>query len=111
MKLLTILLVAATVFTSLNISVASAGENQKQCKKRQLKQSKRIGQGRKSGELTRKEAKQLGKNQKRTRKMKRKFKEDGKITKKEKQRLHKAQNRNSKMIYKKKHNKRSRKES
>lgn len=71
---------------------------------RQLKQVRRIGQGIRSGELTRGEAIRLGQQQKRINQQKRRLKADGTFTKRERIRVHKHQNRASKNIYRKKHN-------
>ena len=72
--------------------------------KRQHKQTKRIGQGIRSGSLTRGEAARLGHQQVRIQKQKRRLKADGTFTKRERARVHKSQNRASKNIYRKKHN-------
>jgi hypothetical protein len=76
--------------------------------KRQVNQRKRIGQGIRSGELTRGEAARLGHQQVRIHRQERRFKSDGTFTKRERVRVHKKQNRASKNIYRKKHNARTR---
>ena len=75
---------------------------------RQINQKRRIGQGIRSGELTRGEALRLGHQQKRINHQKRRLKADGTFTKHERVRVHKHQNRASKNIYRKKHNARRR---
>jgi len=75
---------------------------------RQGIQKGRIGQGIKSGELTKGETKALIGGQKKLQHMKRDMKSDGKVTLKERKILHKAQNNQSKKIYRLKHNEKSR---
>lgn len=77
--------------------------------KRQRKQSKRIRQGVRSGELTARETVRLGKQQASIQRQKRQFKSDGTFTKGERVTIKKRQHRASKNIYRKKHNDRSRK--
>ena len=77
-------------------------------KDRQVRQQKRIKQGMKSGELTRKEVVRLERQQKNIQKTKKKAKADGTVTKKEKAIIHSKQNAASKNVYRKKHNQRSR---
>jgi len=72
--------------------------------KRQENQDKRIEQGVKSGELTKKEAARLEKGQARVQK-KKKAMADGNMTKKEKARLEHAQDKQSKKIRREKHDK------
>lgn len=73
--------------------------------KRQENQDKRIEQGVKSGELTKKEAARLEKGQARVQKMENKAMADGKMTKKEKARIEHAQDVQSKKIKREKHDK------
>ena len=70
---------------------------------RQENQDKRIDQGVKSGELTKKEAKRLEKGQATVQKKENKAMKDGEITNKEAGRIEKAQDKQSKRIYKQKH--------
>ncbi len=77
--------------------------------KRQHKQTRRIGQGVRSGALTGREAAKLGHQQARIQHKKRHFKADGNFTKRERAKIHRNQNRASKNIYRKKHNARRRK--
>ena len=74
-------------------------------KETQMKQSKRIAQGVRSGELTKQEAKKLKNGQKKIQKMKKRAKFDGVVTKKEKTRIKKEQKKQSNKIYKQKHDK------
>ncbi len=76
--------------------------------KRQVNQSKRIGQGVNSGELTRGETKQLAHQQRRINRSKKAAKADGTVTKKERATIHARQNAASRNIKRKKHNKRDR---
>jgi len=72
---------------------------------RQANQDKRIEQGVKSGELTKKEAARLEKGQARVQKMEKKAMADGKMTKKEKARIEHAQDVQSRKIKREKHDK------
>ena len=72
--------------------------------KRQVKQQKRIHQGVKSGEITKKEFKHLEREQARLQKNKKRALSDGELTKKEKFRLERKQNKASRHIYRAKHN-------
>lgn len=76
--------------------------------KRQVNQKSRIGQGIRSGELTRGEVHRLGHQQARIHRKEAHFKSDGKFTKRERVNVHRSQNRASKNIYRKKHNARKR---
>jgi hypothetical protein len=70
---------------------------------RQANQERRIQQGVRSGELTRREAARLQRGQERVEKMEEHAKADGQVTPKEKARLKRAQDRQSAAIYKEKH--------
>jgi len=72
---------------------------------RQANQEKRIEQGVKSGELTKKEAARLEKGQARVQKMENKAMADGKITKSEARQIEREQDRQSKAIAREKHDK------
>lgn len=76
--------------------------------KRQHHQQKRIFQGVKSEELTKKEFYRLEKEQTQIRRMERKAKSDGDVTKKERAKLLREQNQASRHIYKQKHDKQDR---
>ena len=70
---------------------------------REANQEKRIEQGVKSGELTKKEAARLEKREAKLQANKEKAQADGKVTKQERQQLHREANRDSKAIYRQKH--------
>lgn len=70
---------------------------------RQIKQDKRINQGIRSGELTKKEAVRLQANQSRINYKEQKFKSDGALTAAERARLNNLQDKQNKVIYKQKH--------
>ena len=76
---------------------------------RQAEQQQRIEQGKKSGQLTKKEAARLEKGQARIQKMENKAAADGKITKKERRRIEHAQDVESRRIYREKHDNQTRK--
>ena len=71
--------------------------------KRQANQEKRIEQGVKSGELTKKEAARLEKREAKLEADKQKAKADGVVTKQERAKLQHEANRDSKAIYRQKH--------
>lgn len=75
---------------------------------RQAKQAGRVGQGVKSGELTKHEAERLAKQQAHMNRMEQKAKADGKISHGEFVRMQKAQNRMNRHIYRQKHDKQDR---
>jgi len=70
---------------------------------RQQHQRQRIGQGVRSGELTRPEARGLVKEQRDIRQLKREYKSDGVLTRAERRDLHREQNQASRHIYRQKH--------
>ena len=76
---------------------------------REKRQQKRIKQGVKSGELTRKEAVKLEAGQAKTHAMEAKAKSDGKVTVKERAKLQRRENKTSRRIYKQKHDNQTRK--
>src|SRR5258706_9160325 len=76
---------------------------------RQAEQQQRIEQGKKSGQLTKKEAAKLEKGQARIQKMENKAAADGKITKKERRQIEHAQDVESRRIYREKHDNQTRK--
>ena len=77
--------------------------------KRQANQERRIDQGVKSGELTKKEAARLEKREAKLEADKQKAKADGVVTKKERAKLQHEANRDSKAIYRQKHDAQKRK--
>jgi hypothetical protein len=76
---------------------------------RQIHQQKRIHQGVKSGELTKREAAKLEAQQAKIQIDKQKAKSDGVVTAKERAKLQGEQNRASRRIYKQKHDAQERK--
>jgi len=70
---------------------------------RQVNQQKRIHQGVRSGELTRREARCLEKQQLRIRHEKHDARRDGVITRRERARIHHHQNRASRHLFRQKH--------
>jgi uncharacterized protein (DUF3084 family) len=78
-------------------------------RKRQINQQKRIGQGVRSGELTKKEVKKLEHEQREINQEKKEAKADGTVTAEERKEIHKEQNQARRHIYRAKHNRRDRK--
>jgi hypothetical protein len=72
---------------------------------RQIRQQKRIREGVKSGELTKKETRRLEAGEAKIQSDKLEAKADGKVTKAERAKLTREQNRESKAIHRMKHNK------
>lgn len=72
---------------------------------RQANQQKRIDEGVKSGDLTKRETERLQKNQERIQKMEDKARADGKLTRQEATRIEHAQDRQSKVIAHERHDK------
>ena len=70
---------------------------------RELSQRARIHEGRKSGELTNKEARRLNAQQRHIRSTERRAKADGNVTVQEKRKLRREQNRASRNIRRQKH--------
>jgi hypothetical protein len=94
------------------VAFCAAGHSQttkKQVNKRQVTQAKKINQGVKSGELTKKEAVELKAQQRNINQTKKAAKADGVVTPKEKAIIKHKQNKAAKNIAKKKHNKVDRK--
>src|SRR5512147_1887409 len=73
--------------------------------KRQLNQQRRIGQGVKSGELTKGETRRLENEEGKIQAEKKMAKADGKVTPAERKKLRRDENKASKDIYRMKHNK------
>ncbi|MCC6474298.1 MAG: hypothetical protein IT514_11185 [Burkholderiales bacterium] len=73
--------------------------------RREARQERRIEQGEKSGQLTRREAARLEKGQARIDRMQDKARADGKVTAGERARIHRAQNTESRRIARQKHDK------
>jgi len=85
------------------VSSASAGTRDPRINARQHHEHERIGQGVKSGELTRSEAKDLRGDQRNIRQEERAYKSDGKFTKDERQDVRQDESAASKEIYQEKH--------
>ena len=102
-----------TLLLGLALVVFCAGgfaqTTKKKVNKRQVVQQKKINQGVKSGEITKKEAVQLQVQQKNINKTKKAAKADGVVTKKEKAIINHKQNKAAGNIAKKKHNAKDRK--
>lgn len=103
MKKFAVLLSVMLIFSYIFIDFVQAGR----IGKRQDRQQKRIHQGVKSGDLTRKETLRLEKEQRRIQKTKHNAIKDGELTPKERLRLEQQQNRANKHIYRLKHNKKT----
>jgi len=103
MKKLIILMSVMLAFSYVAIDFVHAGR----AGNRQVKQQKRIHQGLKSGELTKKEALRLEREQQRIQKTKQEAIKDGELTPKERMRLERQQNRANRHIYRLKHNKKT----
>jgi len=93
------------VAAALALPVLAQTQSTPRIDQRQANQERRIEQGEKSGQLTKKEAKRLDKGQAHVQKMENKAVADGKVTAKERERIEKAQNHQSREIYKEKHDK------
>jgi hypothetical protein len=104
----TISITAAAVTILFAGSALAAGIHDPGVNKRQRYQQRRIMQGVKSGELTRREVFRLEKEQARIARQERRFKSDGTLTKRERAILHRDLNRSSRHIYRQKHDGQSR---
>jgi hypothetical protein len=89
---------------ALGIALSTAQTATPRVTKRQLNQQARIGQGVKSGELTKGETRRLERQQAKIQMDKRAAKADGVVTPGERAKLNREQNRASKRVYKLKHN-------
>ena len=98
-RIIITLLAAALMSGTMFAQVATPKINE-----RQIEQQKRIRQGVRSGQLTRKEARHLEAREAKIQHEKMMAKADGKVTKAERAKLTREQNRESKAIYNKKHN-------
>lgn len=88
--------------------VVQAGTNSPGVNKREHQQVKRIKQGVRSGELTKRETRRLKHEQVHIRAKEARFKADGKLTKRERVKLHRDLNQSSRHIYRQKHDDQSR---
>ena len=98
------ILVAALTITS----IAEAQTRTPVINHRQHRQERRINQGVRSGELTRREARTLRRDERKIRNDKRMAKADGRVTPAERRHIRREQNHASRSIYRKKHNDRVR---
>ena len=101
MKTKLILLLPVTLFVAF---VSQAQTTTPRVTKRQLNQQERIKAGKKSGELTNKEAATLEMREAKIQHDKKVAKSDGVVTPPEKSKLKREENRTSRAIYRKKHN-------
>jgi hypothetical protein len=99
----TLSITAAAVTILFAGSALAAGIHDPGINKRQRHQQRRILQGVKSGELTRRETIRLEKEQARIARKEHRFKSDGVLTKRERAILHRDLNRSSRHIYRQKH--------
>ncbi len=90
------------------IGSAFAGERGKIVNNRQVRQEKRIEQGVRSGQLTRKEAFHLQQSQRRIDRYEKIARADGRINPQEARKLDRMQDRQNKVIYNQKHDKQER---
>ncbi|MEQ1722613.1 MAG: hypothetical protein ABL930_05520 [Pseudobdellovibrio sp.] len=93
----------------LAIALLTLSAEARRDQKREVKQQSRIGQGVKSGELTKREAKKLRKGQKRVDHMQKKANADGQVSIEERAKIEKAQDKQNALIYKQKHDGQERK--
>lgn len=101
------MVVALALGTACSASVLAQGTPQME--KRDANQQKRIEQGVKSGELTKREAARLKAGEKKIDRMEARAAKDGTVTAKEKARINRAQNAESRAIYRQKHDAQKRK--
>ena len=98
--------IAVIVLASLSAEAQTRTPN---VTERQVNQQRRINQGVKSGELTRREAGKLQAQQAKVQRTKTKAKADGVVTQGERAKIHHQQNAASRNIYKQKHDGQKRK--
>jgi len=102
------LLILTLAVATLTATIASAQTATPRIDRREARQSARIHQGVKSGELTPGEAARLRAGERHIDRMETRAKADGKVTPQERARITRAQNRESHRIYRYKHNDRVR---
>lgn len=102
-KSLILAVVAFGAFTAV-----AYGQETPRADKRQSYQKHRVQQGRRSGELTKKETKSIQHSVNSANRYEQKAKSDGKVTKVERVRIQHKQNTTSRKIYRTKHNGRTR---
>lgn len=104
MKKYTYLMVVLAFFLIGIPTESSAQSDTQRADVRQHAQRARIADGRRDGEVTRREAVALNAQQRHIRRSERRAKADGKVTRNEKRRLDRKQNRASRNIRRAKHN-------
>lgn len=97
------LIFTGLLLTTLVISSVASAQTTPRVRKRQVNQQERIGQGTRSGELTRPETRRLEARETKIQHDKREAKSDGVVTKNERKHLRHEQNRTSRAIYRQKH--------
>jgi hypothetical protein len=107
-KLLTLasILMVASFAGPLNTSANTLGQQTPSIKRREVRQSRRIRHGVRSGSLTRRETSRLAAQQARIRAHEKHAKADGVVTAGERARIQRQENRANRNIYRKKHNRR-----
>ena len=101
--------VAISLFVGLTAMAQTTPEtNTPRINKRQHEQQKRIRQGVRSGELTKREAKKIEKDERGIRREERAAKADGTVTAEERKAINKDLNKTNRRIYRAKHNNRDR---
>jgi hypothetical protein len=107
-KAMTMLLALGILFGLTVTSLAHGKNKVPVARKRQVEQQQRIGQGIRSGELTKREVRGLEKEQRDIHQEIRESKSDGVVTGAERRDIHQEQNQASRHIYRAKHNRRDR---
>jgi uncharacterized membrane protein YebE (DUF533 family) len=105
MTMKTMKFATVAVFAALALPAFAQTTSTQRIDQRQENQQRRIDQGVKSGQLTRKEAERLQREQARIQKMEDKARADGKVTAKERRKIEHAQDRASKNIGRERHDK------
>ena len=101
--------ILTTVFAlGLSIAAFAQSTNTPRVDRRERNQQRRIRQGVRSGELTKREAHRLRRQERVTRAEERAAKADGKVTKRERRHLNRRENRTSRRIYRQKHDQQKR---
>ena len=101
----TLITVFAVSLIAASVPVAEAARPDR----RQVHQTNRIHQGKKNGELTKKETARLAAGQAKVQRQKKRARSDGYVTRNERRRIERTQDRQSRRIFRSKHNRRTRK--
>ena len=107
MKRMTWMIVAGAMLASLGAGVASADPQTPRADRREARQHQRIVQGRRSGQLTRHEARRLRRGQAHVRRLEHRMKSDGRMTPRERARLQRSLDHQNREIWRLKHNRRA----